>query len=249
MSTFVIPTCHVDHAICNYCFEAMKKETCPFCRADYCIADIENYATPGPSADAICVPDDCKMTLVRGRTRATGLNTFVKKYVPESVLNNILGVLPPSENIAYRLDPIKTCVEVDVLGKMNLLQYAFLHKRVRYRIATFTENFNTFKTILAAQTSLQKAIEDDLIPYDVFNETINQPIDETHPEVQLFYRLIQKSSTVTFACEKLVKRISTWPNGEAAPVDRSDLITDIAMKRLLSQGTVTEVDDRYVILS
>lgn len=249
MSTFVIPTCHQDHKICNYCFESMKKEICPFCREPLLIADIVNYASPGPTASDIIVPDGCQIMLRRGKANTrTAIYEFVKKYAPEMV-DEILQGLPKVPDVVYKLDSVNTVVAVAGLGKMSLLQYALLELPEDVPIYSITEFYNNFKTILIAQRSLEYALENHEHPFNVFQKMRNEPLDNNDPEVQLYFKHLHSSPTIDKVCEMLINRILRWPNREPACIDRSDVFNDIAINRLLEQGTVVQVDDRYVILS
>jgi hypothetical protein len=160
----VVPACHFSHCLCSTCYNSLKQEICPFCRSVLVFDHIEDYAIKGPQDDTV--------TFIRGNTNNTDIDLFIKQQVPELVLS-ITAELP--EGFRYKLDPLKTKLEVDGIGDINLLQYALMvSDDILFKDITI--KYEYLRILVTARESLIYAMEYDLNPYELYSTYEVDPI-------------------------------------------------------------------------
>lgn len=159
MRYIVIPECHEEHTLCSSCYNKLH-------RADLKVKTVVDYALRGPENTE---------NVVFERFLGDITSDMCIVYVEaKELVNEIISQLPT--NYKYNLDPIKTSVEVEGLGRLNLLQYAVLNMN-----HDITMTHNNAEYIIRASSSLMYAMENDLDAYDIYNtyDAYKEELDRT----------------------------------------------------------------------
>lgn len=143
----IIPECHEEHGLCSCCYNKLH-------RADLKIKTIVDYALEGP--------ENTENVTFKRFTGDITSDMYIVNVGAKDLINEIMSQLPTG--YSYKLDPIKTSVEVEGLGRLNLLQYAVLNMDHDITMESYNAEY-----IIRANSSLMFAIENDLDPYDTYH--------------------------------------------------------------------------------